>query len=337
MRIGLAGVGRIGAFHADDPVRHCPTWTPWSSPTPIPAGPADVAGRLGVEAVEQPGRAVHQRDRRAGDRGGDRRPRAPDRGGGRGRPPDLLREAGRARRRGHPRRAGQGRRRRRAGAHRLPAPLRRRLRRRARRRGVRRARLGAHAAGRHARPGAAAGRSTSRPPAASSATARVHDFDILRWVTGREVVEVYAVGANRGEAFFAELRRRRRRVGPADPTTTRRSAHVAGTRYNARGYDVRLEVLGSQDSISVGLDDRLPLRSVEPGVTFPAGAALPGVHGPVPRRVRRRAHGVHRRGAAAPVPRPAPSPTRSRRSTSPRPASCSRREHRPVLIDEVRR
>ena len=48
----------------------------------------------------------------------------------------------------------------------------------------------------------------------------VHDFDILRWVTGREVVEVYAVGANRGEAFFAELRRRRRGVRPADPTTT---------------------------------------------------------------------------------------------------------------------
>ena len=28
---------------------------------------------------------------------------------------------------------------------------------------------------------------------------------------------------------------------------------------------------GSKDSIAVGWDDRLPLRSVEPGVTFPAG------------------------------------------------------------------
>jgi len=52
-------------------------------------------------------------------------------------------------------------------------------------------------------------------------------------------------------------------------------AHVAGSRYNARGYDVRLEVLGSRDSISVGLDDRLPLRSVEPGVSFPGGAPYP--------------------------------------------------------------
>src|SRR6266545_1785080 len=45
--------------------------------------------------------------------------------------------------------------------------------------------------------------------------------------------------------------------------------------YNAAGYDVRLELLGSAESISVGLDDRLPLRSAEPGVSFPAGPAYP--------------------------------------------------------------
>jgi myo-inositol 2-dehydrogenase/D-chiro-inositol 1-dehydrogenase len=48
-------------------------------------------------------------------------------------------------------------------------------------------------------------------------------------------------------------------------------AVVSNSRYNARGHDVRLEVHGSADSIAVGLEDRLPLRSVEPGVTFPAG------------------------------------------------------------------
>src|SRR6185436_1099541 len=32
----------------------------------------------------------------------------------------------------------------------------------------------------------------------------IHDFDAVRFVTGREVVSVYAVGENRGEAFFAE-------------------------------------------------------------------------------------------------------------------------------------
>jgi myo-inositol 2-dehydrogenase / D-chiro-inositol 1-dehydrogenase len=102
----------------------------------------------------------------------------------------------------------------------------------------------------------------------------VHDFDAVRWVSGREVREVYAVGANRGAAFFAEY-------GDVDAATALLTldddtfALVSGTRYNARGYDVRLEVLGSQDSVSVGLDDRLPLRSVEPGVTFPTGIPYP--------------------------------------------------------------
>ena len=32
----------------------------------------------------------------------------------------------------------------------------------------------------------------------------VHDFDIIRFVTGHEVVSAYAVGANRGEKIFAE-------------------------------------------------------------------------------------------------------------------------------------
>lgn len=50
-------------------------------------------------------------------------------------------------------------------------------------------------------------------------------------------------------------------------------AVVSNSRYNPRGYDVRLEVRGSRDSIAVGLDDRRPLRSVEPGVSFPAGVA----------------------------------------------------------------
>jgi myo-inositol 2-dehydrogenase/D-chiro-inositol 1-dehydrogenase len=102
----------------------------------------------------------------------------------------------------------------------------------------------------------------------------VHDFDSVRWVSGREVREVYAVGGNRGAAFFAEH-------GDVDTAAVVLTlddgtfALVSATRYNARGYDVRLEVLGSKDSVSVGMDDRLPLRSVEPGVSFPAGAPYP--------------------------------------------------------------
>ena len=102
----------------------------------------------------------------------------------------------------------------------------------------------------------------------------VHDFDAIRWVTGQDVTEVYALGANRGAAFFRD-------VGDVDTAaalltlTDGSMAHVAATRYNAAGYDVRLEVLGSRQSISVGLDDRLPLRSAEPGMSFPDGLPYP--------------------------------------------------------------
>jgi myo-inositol 2-dehydrogenase/D-chiro-inositol 1-dehydrogenase len=98
----------------------------------------------------------------------------------------------------------------------------------------------------------------------------VHDFDIIRFVTGREVVEVYAAGSTRGDDIFAES-------GDAATTSAILTLDddtlvvVSNTRYNGRGYDVRLELHGVSDSIAVGLEDRLPLRSVEPGVTFPAG------------------------------------------------------------------
>jgi myo-inositol 2-dehydrogenase/D-chiro-inositol 1-dehydrogenase len=98
----------------------------------------------------------------------------------------------------------------------------------------------------------------------------VHDFDAIRWVTGSEVAEVYAVGGDRGAESFAEVGD----VSTASVLLTLADgtfAHVAATRYNAAGYDVRLELLGSAASLSVGLDNRSPLRSAEPGVTYPAG------------------------------------------------------------------
>ncbi|WP_221358528.1 Gfo/Idh/MocA family protein [Streptomyces beigongshangae] len=117
------------------------------------------------------------------------------------------------------------------------------------------------------------------PPAAYIASSggifrdcSVHDFDIIRWVTGREVTEVYATGSNRGEPYIAE-------AGDADTTAAVLTlddgtlAVVSNSRHNARGYDVRMELHGFRDSIAVGLEDKLPLRSVEPGVTFPAGPA----------------------------------------------------------------
>jgi myo-inositol 2-dehydrogenase / D-chiro-inositol 1-dehydrogenase len=48
---------------------------------------------------------------------------------------------------------------------------------------------------------------------------------------------------------------------------------VSGTRRDPLGYDVRLEVFGTGDSIAVGQDARTPLRSAEPGAAGPPAAA----------------------------------------------------------------
>lgn len=102
----------------------------------------------------------------------------------------------------------------------------------------------------------------------------VHDFDAIRWVTGQEVAEVYAIGANRGADFFREAGD----VDTAGALLTMADGSIAvvsATRYNAAGYDVRLELLGARDSVSVGMDDRMPLRSAEQGVRWPSGEAYP--------------------------------------------------------------
>src|SRR3954470_22481932 len=98
----------------------------------------------------------------------------------------------------------------------------------------------------------------------------VHDFDAVRFVTGQEVVEVYATGSNSFAAIFAELGD----VAFAATVLTLDDgarAVVSNSRYNARGYDVRLELHGSADSVAAGIEDRWPMRSTEPGTSFPAG------------------------------------------------------------------
>jgi myo-inositol 2-dehydrogenase/D-chiro-inositol 1-dehydrogenase len=98
----------------------------------------------------------------------------------------------------------------------------------------------------------------------------VHDFDAVRWVTGHDVVEVYAAGGNRGETYIRD-------AGDADTVASVLTlddgtlAVVSNSRHNGRGYDVRLEVHGSSDAVAAGFDDTLPLRSADPATSFPAG------------------------------------------------------------------
>jgi myo-inositol 2-dehydrogenase/D-chiro-inositol 1-dehydrogenase len=100
----------------------------------------------------------------------------------------------------------------------------------------------------------------------------IHDFDAIRFVSGEEVTEVYADGAGLDAPWVGELE---------DVDVAAAILHlsggglviVSGTRRDPLGYDVRLEVFGTGDSIAVGQDARTPLRSAEPGAAGPPAAA----------------------------------------------------------------
>ena len=91
----------------------------------------------------------------------------------------------------------------------------------------------------------------------------IHDFDAVRWLTGREVVEVYATGSVLVDEMF-------RRHGDVDMTALVLEleggvlASITGARANPLGYDHRTEVIGSRDAVCAGWTERTPLRSVDP-------------------------------------------------------------------------
>jgi myo-inositol 2-dehydrogenase/D-chiro-inositol 1-dehydrogenase len=161
----------------------------------------------------------------------------------------------------------------------------------------------------------------------------VHDFDILRWVTGREVVEVFAMGANRGDHAFVE-------AGDVDEATTLLRlddgtlATVHGSRYNGAGYDVRMELAGTTGTVVVGLDQQVPLQSMEPGVDFPTGTPWPAFW---PRFTP--AYRAEMTAFVAMVRGQSPSPCTVDEALQAvliaEAAELSRRENRPVRLTEV--
>ena len=160
----------------------------------------------------------------------------------------------------------------------------------------------------------------------------IHDFDIAPWVVGRPVVEVYCDGqANAGvfakhddvDAACAVLRFEGGVLGV-----------VSAARNDPRGYDVRMEIFGLRDSIAVGWDARTPLRSIEPGVAAPTE---PGYRNFIERFEP--AYRAELQGFLAAVRDGAESEctvTDARRALMVAVAADrSRREHRPVRIEEI--
>ena len=162
----------------------------------------------------------------------------------------------------------------------------------------------------------------------------VHDFDAVRWVTGQEVIEVYAAGTTQDEEWFGEFGD----VHTASSVLTLDGgaiAIVSNTRYNARGHDVRLEVHGTRDSLAAGLGPGLPLRSAEPGVSFPDGKPFTFFMDRLAEAFRAELTAFTEVVAGQ---RPSPCTVLDAVETGWVAEACtlSLREHRPVQIEEVR-
>jgi len=90
----------------------------------------------------------------------------------------------------------------------------------------------------------------------------IHDFDLVRWLSGEEVLSVYVDGADRDRHVFDHR---------FDPDTIVASLRLTGgalaaitvSRLSPLGYDVRAELVGSRDHLAVGFSERTPVRSVE--------------------------------------------------------------------------
>jgi myo-inositol 2-dehydrogenase / D-chiro-inositol 1-dehydrogenase len=88
----------------------------------------------------------------------------------------------------------------------------------------------------------------------------IHDLDAIPWLVGEPVVEVYASGSVQVNEAFA-------RADDVDNAVVLlrfaggTHAVISGGRHDPLGYDHRIEVLGARDSVAVGLGERTPLRT----------------------------------------------------------------------------
>ena len=109
---------------------------------------------------------------------------------------------------------------------------------------------------------------------------------------------------------------------------------LSTTRHDPLGYDIRMELFGSGDSAVVGWDDRLPLRSLEPGGPGPPVDPYPNF--------QERFRTAYRRELAAFVEvargdRPNPCTVEDAMAAMVIAVACdnSRAEHRPVRLEDV--
>lgn len=161
----------------------------------------------------------------------------------------------------------------------------------------------------------------------------IHDFDAIRFVTGREVRSAYALGGNTGDAYIAA-------AGDVDTGAVLLElddgaiAVASASRYNGGAYDVRIEVAGNRGTIAAGLGDRAGLRSVEPGARWPDGPPHPDFRSrfAAAYAAEMRAFLEHAAGRLA---NPCPPEDALAAVRIAEAAQRSLREGRPVALDEI--
>lgn len=90
----------------------------------------------------------------------------------------------------------------------------------------------------------------------------IHDFDITRWLLADEVEEIVAMGSTCGFPTYEAMRD----VGTSAVLLRMRGGAIGlatALRHNEAGYDIHVEIHGGKDTIAIGIDPRTPWRSVE--------------------------------------------------------------------------
>ena len=103
----------------------------------------------------------------------------------------------------------------------------------------------------------------------------IHDFDITRWLFSDEVAEITATGSTLG---FPQYEAMHDVATSAVLVKLRRDGTMGvmtALRHNEAGYDIHVEIHAAKDTLAIGVDPRTPWRSVEADAPVLAGPAYP--------------------------------------------------------------
>ncbi len=102
----------------------------------------------------------------------------------------------------------------------------------------------------------------------------IHDFDITRYLFADEVDEVTATGSTLGAPQYEAMND----VATSAVLVKLRGGAmglITGLRHNEAGYDIHVEIHAAKDTLAIGIDPRTPWRSVEKDAPKLAGPAYP--------------------------------------------------------------